>query len=349
MQRGSEVHKVLEEQVFKTVPVHPKTKEDVFGLRIWNVRSGLRLLRETGLTREFEVWGIVDGQVVNGIIDEVSTNCTDKALEDKLASKEQREKKVMPADQTRISQFFDSSSLESRVAMLESRVFVIEEDVDRIRKESMRRRIYLSDVKTRTSNKLPSGTSMRPAYMQLMLYRQLLADMASNGVDAEVIFTRYRLDSQRPFTDGFMRDLEFESSSQQSDDDPAILEHESEASATLIAHNSLLQLWSLMIMEFQMTIPLAGDGISKVLKIEFRSSTEGRILGVKTFPYQDVVFENYIKDVMKFWKGERAPKGVDIEEAFKCRMCDFADGCEWRIKKDGEAVQASRSRNGRQV
>lgn len=344
MQRGSEVHKVLEEEVHRTVPAHPKTREDAFGLRIWNVISGLRLLRETGLTREFEVWGVVDGQVVNGIIDEVSTTCTDRALEDQLASKEQREKKDAPADQTRISQFFETSTLESRVALLENRVFVIEQDVDRIRNANMKRNIYLSDVKTRTSSRLPSVTSMRPAYMQLMFYRQLLADMAANNVDAEAVFNRYRLDSHKPFTEGLVKDLDFEPISQPSDEDQASPEYASEASSTLKAHNSLLQIWSLMIVEFQMTMPLAGDGISKVLKIEFRSSAEARILGVKTFPFHDADFERYIKEVMKFWKGERAPRGVDMEEAFKCGMCEFAEGCKWRQNKDDEAVRASRLR-----
>ena len=72
----------MEEQVHTTVPVDVQTKEDTWGLKIWNVIQGLRTLRVTGMTRELEIWGVVDGQIINGIIDELSYTCTDPELED---------------------------------------------------------------------------------------------------------------------------------------------------------------------------------------------------------------------------------------------------------------------------
>ena len=32
------------------------------------------------------------------------------------------------------------------------------------------------------------------------------------------------------------------------------------------------------------------------------------------------------------------PLGVDIEEAWKCSMCSFADNCDWRIAKAKESL-----------
>jgi exonuclease V len=47
---------------------------------------------------------------------------------------------------------------------------------------------------------------------------------------------------------------------------------------------------------------------------------------------------------MAWWKGAREAKGVEIEEAFKCRICDFAESCTWRKTKVEEAVEKSRLR-----
>ncbi|KFZ15598.1 hypothetical protein V501_02642, partial [Pseudogymnoascus sp. VKM F-4519 (FW-2642)] len=54
MKRGSEVHAALEEEVYTSVQIEIATKEDAWGLRVWNVIQGLRTLRETGMTRELE-------------------------------------------------------------------------------------------------------------------------------------------------------------------------------------------------------------------------------------------------------------------------------------------------------
>ena len=40
-----------------------------------------------------------------------------------------------------------------------------------------------------------------------------------------------------------------------------------------------------------------------------------------------------MRDYLPYWRGSRRPIGVEIEEAWKCQNCDFAEECEWRIKK----------------
>jgi exonuclease V len=69
MAAGSRMHKVLEDQVHETVRVEVATREDAMGVRMWNMIQGLQTLAETGLTREVQVWGMVGGQVVSGVID----------------------------------------------------------------------------------------------------------------------------------------------------------------------------------------------------------------------------------------------------------------------------------------
>ncbi len=104
MKKGTEVHRTLELEVHEYVPVEVRSKEDSWGLRIWNVIQGLRALRVTGVTRELDVWGVVNGEVVSGVIDEVSTTCPDLELETTLrASLEE----VTPSPHQRtITEFF---------------------------------------------------------------------------------------------------------------------------------------------------------------------------------------------------------------------------------------------------
>lgn len=81
MKLGSNIHKTLEDEIYTTVPVDITTKEDALALRIWNIIQGLRMLREFGITRELEVWGLVDGELVTGVIDQLSYDCPDPELE----------------------------------------------------------------------------------------------------------------------------------------------------------------------------------------------------------------------------------------------------------------------------
>ncbi|KAK3076315.1 hypothetical protein LTS18_013342, partial [Coniosporium uncinatum] len=109
MRQGSRVHKVLEEQVHQVVPIQVTTIEDGWGLRIWNTIQGLRTLRSTGMTREMEIWGVLHGQVITGIIDELSYTCPDPELEADIGTKTPEGKVRMPANQKSIKEFYQSN------------------------------------------------------------------------------------------------------------------------------------------------------------------------------------------------------------------------------------------------
>jgi exonuclease V len=70
----------------------------------------------------------------------------------------------------------------------------------------------------------------------------------------------------------------------------------------------------------------------------------GTLIGRRSFPFDARIIEKYVRDEMAWWKGERETKGVDIEEAFKCRICEFAESCTWRATKIEEGLQKARMR-----
>lgn len=337
MRQGSRVHKTLEDQVHTTVEVDVLSKEDAWGLRIWNIIQGLKTLRDTGMTREIEVWGVVDGLVVNGVLDELSYICPDRELEEVTAKSPQD---TPSADQTSITNFLDQGNSNS------NDLGVIKNLRDMIKKTS---RIYLTDVKTRGAKSIPKGASFRPTLMQLMLYHRLLSDLATNKVDASVIFDRYDLDSAAPFSDNFVAQIGnlnevFYEASTDPEHVPDVPSPAQDPMQTLLEHNSLHRLWGLMIQEFKRTMPAGVKSIGNVLKAEYRGQVDGAILGIKTFLYDDKVMQTYLDDEMRWWKGEREAQGVCLEEAYKCGFCEFADECSWRKNKIEEATVAHRAR-----
>ena len=49
---------------------------------------------------------------------------------------------------------------------------------------------------------------------------------------------------------------------------------------------------------------------------------------------------------MSGWKGERETRGVEMEETFKCWMCEVAEGCSWRVERVEEGLRRQGRRRG---
>jgi exonuclease V len=82
--------------------------------------------------------------------------------------------------------------------------------------------------------------------------------------------------------------------------------------------------------------------VGDVLAAEYRSQATGEVIGQKSFLYDGDTLDTYLQDAFLWWRGEREARGVDIEDAYKCRICEFAEGCQWRESKIEEAVQNHR-------
>ncbi|KAK3672178.1 hypothetical protein LTR78_007931 [Recurvomyces mirabilis] len=362
MKQGSSVHKVLEEQVHTEVPVDVVTKEDKFALRLWNVIQGLRTLRQTGMTREMEVWGVVEGEVVNGVVDQITTTCPDveaegRMLEDAEGGREDSGKvKALEQDQRTLTQYFAGPQ---QVSILEKSGSRLEQNggawLGTLQEERERpTTFYIVDVKTRQSKTLPpSGSQTRPTHYQLMMYHRLFTDLASNSVPADRIFARYDVDPNLPFSDTFIAQMS--SLSLEAEDIPSAgteaWDAPSQASSraqdpldVLLAHNTLTTLWTLMIQKYTHLKTSPTTTISPLLTAEFRSSSSGDLLGRKHFLFSAEQLQRYISDELSWWRGERQTKGVEVEEAYKCRLCEFVEGCTWRKEKVEEGVRRARVR-----
>lgn len=369
MKQGSAVHKALEDEVHITVPVETTKIEDGWGLRIWNICQGLKTLRETGRTRELEIWGIIGGEVVNGIIDEVSYECPDpQVLSFEASNKTLPE---LPEYQTSITEYLLAKPQRS------------EKKVDQVQQEKW---IYISDVKTRATPTLPTGSSLRPTIVQLHLYHHMLENLAQGNFALNYLAERYGLDVDETFSDSFLAQLsnlnsEILSSQESTGSENVVPSQDS--MDILLQHNTLSTLWRFMLEQFRKTFileeapkkphtgtdtplppasqqstsdlpppPSQPTRLSPLLTVSYfaanykhaASSPGQQRLGHKTFQFNPAFLHSYLSESLSWWRGEREAHGVTLQEAWKCRSCDFKNDCAWIHERDQEAFNEALER-----
>jgi len=305
MRAGTRVHQTLEDEVHSAVQVDIVSKEEAFALRLWNIVQGLRTLRDTGLTRELEVWGQIQGEVLNGVIDQLTHESPNSSFEEELNL-------ANPGSSQQQSSIKDFLGRGNKT-------------------------VYLTDVKTRGSDRLPTGTALRPARVQLFLYHRLLSGMASDELDYSAILDRYGLNGEARFSDGFMAqmgglyDEVFYDAGSKVDDMADDVQ-----SPDLIRYRSISQIIPLLKAELKETFPLGSASIGNLLAVQYRHREDGRVLGNNSFPNDPETLDAYMEHNLHWWRGERDPEGVTIEETYKCGWCEFAESCQWRKDKEAE-------------
>ncbi|KAL7792041.1 deoxyribonuclease domain-containing protein [Trichoderma ceciliae] len=346
MQQGSKVHKKLEDEVHTTVKIEIINKEDGFGLRLWNFVQGLRTLRDTGLTRELEVWGMVDGNLVNGVIDDLSYDNPNPDFEEELSTQGSQPS----PSQSVISDYFPLPMSD--------------------KPGGYHRKIFLTDVKTRGTLSPISAAVIRPAKIQLLLYHRFLSDMAAGKLDFFQVFRRYGLDADERFSDTFMSqigelhdEIFFDTPTSSAEQYMELLKNAIKGSATqddksavvlgpdsspgvpdLLKYGSLRELLTLVKDEIRLTFPRGADSLGRILCVKYVYREDGRELNAHDFPVSRQTLDAYLAGDMSWWRGERKPAGVNIEEAFKCSSCEFAPSCKWRRGMDEERVRRTQER-----
>lgn len=55
-----------------------------------------------------------------------------------------------------------------------------------------------------------------------------------------------------------------------------------------------------------------------------------RVVYRHLFDFDAVRYTNHVHEVMQYWRGKRFPRGVDDQDAVRCRDCDFQEQCKHR-------------------
>ncbi|KAF8753888.1 Exonuclease deoxyribonuclease [Rhizoctonia solani] len=399
LKKGTAVHKKLEREIRPIeVKISPKTREDVWGLKLFNMISNIRVLIDEGCCREMPVIGFVHGHFVNGVIDEMTCSLD------------------IPKSPTFPGGF--ASQGQPAIATLGSRTA-----------------ICILDNKTRGVNSLPQPRDAFQSRLQLMLYRRLLdmllipggpepstssrEDLANERrLSFHEVWAHHSLNSDACFSPSFLQES-------------ALLVTSNNlglAAENAVCLKDLENVWHTIVNELIHTIGynktgraesedvelqraireslshgVQSDGLttqdetSEIIRRQTKDESQGSIqetgdpiyvpsgrtsfendlqraieeskksvskqmgkgpsllsrpvsdfkderdngdiIGTVEFAHDDVLLDNHLNSVLDFWHDRRPPKGVDLEDAGRCRYCEFSDGCEWLESKSKDISQ----------
>ncbi|TFK56874.1 hypothetical protein OE88DRAFT_1620030 [Heliocybe sulcata] len=212
---GQAVHKILEREL-KPVEfeVYVTTQEERWALRLINMLAAVESLMTLEVQREIPVFGIVHGQIVTGIIDELHREAKPQtpppsakkdlkspyrkpALGKRLRhASDLREEKSLP----RITSYFKSTYRERSKSP--ARLSTPE------RVPLPEYLLQLSDTKTRHTMTLPSDEDAISSRLQLMLYHRLLSCLLSQSspFDFSEIWNQLQLRPEARLSNKFLAD-----------------------------------------------------------------------------------------------------------------------------------------------
>lgn len=363
MEVGHRIHKDLEREDHETVVVKPVTPEDRWGLKLLNIIQGLKNLRETGQTRELPIFAYVNGVFVRGIIDELSYKKPIEMAHQKLKAK------LATIDAETSG---GGGAPKKRKARTKSKPESIQKETgvaNDVLSTPSRRVAFISDYKTRARDSLPTASQFRGTELQLMLYHFILTTMATSvEVAAKVfsgdsktepastarsdlpdedmfsrIFDLGGLNPSAHLSDCFLAELashfDESDSEMESGSPPQRLQIRFPTLSHLLESPTLAGLINLLNLSFKMSI----GTLSNTLGVSYRRQQDSALFATKVVEYDNQRLEEHLVDVLQWWRGERGAVGVPIEEAWKCRSCEFADECQWRLQKI-EEIKAEKER-----
>lgn len=171
--------------------------------------------------------------------------------------------------------------------------------------------LELLELKTRAGgNGLPSRAQQSRTFLQAMLYSIMFNDLLAGKVDTTKLLSKLQLNGDATLSEDINKF----------------------AKECRLPCDKLIQIADLMLKRFQLSnIPQ----ISSIV-VEYCSQVSHEVINRTSIGLDENWTQSKLVTMFPYWKGERETVGVEIEEAWKCCRCEFADTCAWRMKKDEE-------------
>ncbi len=193
--------------------------------------------------------------------------------------------------------------------------------------------LTLLDYKTRYQKTMPSLEQKKGNALQLMIYKCLLDHLTCGMTPFETLRQHLSLDFSQSLSKGPAEHIEqcglgnlFGGGLGGKDASVAVTFGEvAECVSKLIAG---------------LELPLVS---SLILQYEHQAS--GEVIGVDPVDYREEWMREEVASSLQFWSGERVAKGVEVEDAWKCRSCQFRDVCVWKKRRELEKLPAAKLRD----
>ncbi|XP_052229746.1 exonuclease V-like isoform X2 [Dreissena polymorpha] len=213
-----------------------------------------------------------------------------------------------------IAGFMNGGSIAREVpifgAPFEKDVFIVGL-IDELRFDPKEFSIELWELKTRMRKSLPSKAQCSQHQLQIMLYKKMFDDMVKGLLKKDTIAKHLCLDFQKEFGEDI----------------------QSHASRLFLSSTNLEELMEDLFTRMQCLTCIQSIGV------EYVHQDTKETIGMKREVYNETELQRLYNHYLGFWCGDRKAVGVEIEDAWKCQSCDYADICEWRRLKAEECVQ----------
>lgn len=192
--------------------------------------------------------------------------------------------------------------------------------------------LVLTDNKTRRTRSMPGPEQRRGTSLQLMLYKYLLDYMCLGITKSTLLYEHLQLNQDASLSRGpmdYIRDcglgsLFCDTSNGGTGPELAQLKFGTVANCIMTRIAGL-------------SLPLVD-----ALIVQYEHQESEDVLGVDTVEYDEQWMKAQVENSLEFWGGERAARGADIEDAWKCSSCQFRDICVWRLKQELENSPAAK-------
>ncbi|KAF7370101.1 putative exonuclease V, mitochondrial [Mycena sanguinolenta] len=347
-QIGQEIHNDLALEVEpEQIEVVCRTQEERWAFRLLKCFSSLVSLKATGCAREIPVFGIVDGTVIVGRIDEL-------IIAD--ASEPQTARKRAHAQLSCEPKAIIARSAPSQC-------------------------IHLIETKTVTHqrNSVPSDEDTKPAQFQAMIYHRLLARLLdpSASFDFTALWMKLGVRPSAPFSSEFVQQVahvrdapnslplcledvldlprldntlrlvyrsqkgykcsgygpEGNGREDMTYDVPPTLREDNEVSAAI-----------------EVTKVIEGrlaDALRKPTFINGPPLTAkkgdhqtAKVIEIKRFTMDDAMLNDFLPHALDWWRGNKAATGVSEAQTNRCNSCEYRAHCWWRKQKAQEWAKA---------
>ncbi|KAK9361625.1 exonuclease V [Lipomyces starkeyi] len=248
-----------------------------------------------------------------------------------------------PLSQATLAEILHDHSVESPAVMDSARDDPWEDDEAFINSlELKRRKIRIADSKTRYIRQLPHESQQRSTYYQLLIYQRLLTDLTKGNVDFGRMVEVLMLDADAELSDIFKKEIQ-ENEYVTATLSAEILEegnHRSdEYRASLLSLRTLREVWDALRLKF---LEFA-DETSDQMSVVYYWQDDGQVFAGIDYTYREEDLQEFVASSLSYWRGERDPKGVEVEDAYKCRSCPYAEQCLWRLEKIRESTERNRA------
>lgn len=164
--------------------------------------------------------------------------------------------------------------------------------------------LELAELKTRRRPVLPLSAQKKKDYFQVSLYKHIFDAMVQGKVTPASLIHHTKLCVDKPLG-------------------PSVLRHARQGGVSVKSLGDLMELVFL-------SLTLSDLPAIDTLKLEYVHQETATTLGTEIVAFEEKEVKSKVRHFVAYWMGHRDPQGVDVEEAWKCRTCDYVDICEWR-------------------